>query len=732
MLNRILFATLFISLSAVSIAETVAEVKPHHGVPTLFINEQAQTGLSYMSYTPSGEYFKGISDAGVNLYSFSATPTAATPYTHLIPTAWTGLDTFDFTTFDARVKMLLEANPRAMFFPRLFLGTPEWWAEAHPEELVRYDANDGSYPFMKIRDKKVASFASEIWRQDTRAALRRMITHIEAAPYADHVIGYQLASGVTEEWMQWYDDIRDHWADYSPVNEKRFQAWLKMEYSTDQALQNAWSSNTVSINTAKVPSYTLRAQSERGWLRDPKIARSAIDYARYNAWLVADTICYFAQDVKAQTGRKKVVGTFYGYIPQLASFHTEQTAGHGALEQVLDSKDIDFLTSPTSYTMRDLGSGFPHSMTALATVQRHGKLWFDENDHRTFLAKQVPENFPGWMQRYETTLLDQQREFGWIMAEGLAMWWFDMGGGWYQDERLLSEMGNMVNLAEEHRDADRSSVAEIAMVIDPKSGYYLRANPDNPIGWPSMQLQQETLARLGAPFDIILLSDLARAQPYKLYLFANTLAPSDEERSWVRDIVQQPGIAAIWVGPAGLYKNGHLAPAAMESLTGFPIALEDSNEAWEVHPTEAAGTWGWHSPEAFASRRGDGVLPIPHDIGTTLAVLKESGRPAVVAQETDGHISVFSSIPRLPISLLRSVAEKVNVHQYINTTDVVWASRDFLSIHAEKTGTRHITLPEKRKVIDVWTGQVLSSGTTRLSLHMGQWETEILRLMEPD
>ena len=43
-------------------------------------------------------------------------------------------------------------------------------------------------------------------------------------------------------------------------------------------------------------------------------------------------------------------------------------------------------------------------------------------------------------------------------------------------------------------------------------------------------MQQPQLGRIGAPFAAVHLADLAELPDYKLYVFANCLAPSDEER----------------------------------------------------------------------------------------------------------------------------------------------------------------------------------------------------------
>jgi hypothetical protein len=113
---------------------TVAEIKRHGGVPTLFINSQPHSGMARATYSPSVEVFSDFTRAGVGLFTFSGTPTEA-GY-GLSKTVWVGPGEFDYSEFDRWVQMLLEANPRAYFFPRLYLHASAWWSAQHPDDAT--------------------------------------------------------------------------------------------------------------------------------------------------------------------------------------------------------------------------------------------------------------------------------------------------------------------------------------------------------------------------------------------------------------------------------------------------------------------------------------------------------------------------------------------------------------------------------------------------------------------
>ena len=191
-----------ITVDARKARKSVAEVKPWRGAPTLFIDDTPHTGMMFTAYNASTRTFREFSEAGVDLFSFAGTPSASA-YS-LSRACWVAPDTFDYGQFDERVMMVLDANPDAYFFPRLYLHAPAWWCDEHPDDFVTFDPGDGKpIPFLTNNEFRTPSWASDAWRRDTVFALERLIDHIESAPWADRCIGYHLSSGGTEEWFIW-------------------------------------------------------------------------------------------------------------------------------------------------------------------------------------------------------------------------------------------------------------------------------------------------------------------------------------------------------------------------------------------------------------------------------------------------------------------------------------------------------------------------------------------------
>ena len=94
------------------------------------------------------------------LFTFSGTPTEA-GY-GLSRTVWLAPGQYDYSEFDRPMLMVLEANPHAYIFPRLYLHAPAWWSKQHPDDVVLEDRGDGHpVPFVHAGGKPAPSWASE-------------------------------------------------------------------------------------------------------------------------------------------------------------------------------------------------------------------------------------------------------------------------------------------------------------------------------------------------------------------------------------------------------------------------------------------------------------------------------------------------------------------------------------------------------------------------------------------
>ena len=685
--------------------KTTAKVKGHNGTPTLFINGKPHNGMAWATYRPTVDVFRDFARAGVSLYTFSGTPTEA-GY-GLSKTVWTGPDTYDYSQFDQRVLMLLEANPDAYFFPRLYVHAPKWWSEQHPDDIVVVDSKDGDYvPFMHAGGKPAPSWASETWRKETVAGLKRLIKHIEDSPYADRVVGYHIASGTTEEWMTWGAN-EDQWVDYSPVNVARFRAWLEAKYRTVERLRTTWRDGNLTFETAGIPTKAQRQRTELGALRDPTKEQPAVDFYQYNSALVADTICFFAKAVKDLTRREKIVGVFYGYLLQLCGEQRQQNAGHLALGQVLASRDVDFLCSPTSDAFRQLGGeGTSHFMSLLGSVKLHGKLWFDENDIRTSLSG---GHVGAWGRPadVEGDLLQQDKELANCLVNGAAQWWFDVGGNRYNDAALMGRIGQLAERASDVMVLDRTSTDEVAMIVDETSLAYLRVG--DPLGRWLLLGQLPQLHRIGAPIGHYLVTDLPDIADRKVFFIMTSFAPTEADRKAI-DALKRDSHVLVFCWASGLYRNGQLDESAMTDLTGIKLKMSKDPSVLRVTLNGEHQLTG--DLEGVSYGVDHKTLPVIYadDPQATLLGTLPDGKPGLVVKEHEGWTAIHSAAPLLPAALMRRIAQRAGTHIYLETDDVVWATRDLLGVSVKEPGTRTIRLPRKVKVRDLYSGETVGEG----------------------
>ncbi len=707
------------------VPKSIAEVKPYHGVPTLFIDGKPNPAISYMSYNPQTRYFTQFGQAGVHLYTFSSTPSEAGYF--LSNVVWTAPNKWDYSQVDHRCMMVINSDSQAHFFPRLYLRAPKWWCDKHPEEMVTYDPGDGKpLPFIHNDEHQVPSWSSEIWRKDTAEAIRRYIRHMEQSPWADRVIGYHVASGTTEEWMMWGGN-EDQWVDYSKPNREAFHRWLKAKYSSVEALRAAWNDADVDFNSAKIPTKAQRMESELYELHDPKKSQAVIDYTLYTSDLVAETIAYFAKVIKDATHREKLVGAFYGYVLQLVGEQRQQNAGHLAMDKLLACPDVDFMTSPSSYAFRAPGTGYSHFMSLTDTIKAHGKLWMDENDYRTWLTGGKVGEF-GQAATYEESLTQQRRELGHVLGKGVGMWWFDMGGGWFDDPRMMREIGDMNRIAEETVAWDRSPNDEIAYVLDPKSLAWMRTA--NYISGPMILHQLPQLGRVGAPFGTYMLDDLELIPPHKMYVFICCVAPTEQQRQMIDRVVKRDGRIAVWVYAPGIYRSGQLDVSGMQALTGINLKME--NRKAYAHVTLLGD-----NPWLDGLKKGD-VFGLDSDVGPViyaddaeaqvLGQITKSELAGLVVRKYPQWTSFYSAAPVVPTALLRNIAKAAGVHLYTEGGETVYANRSILSVSVNDGGVRTIKLPRAAKVTELYTGKLIGTGISQFTIDIPSLGTVLFHL----
>jgi len=754
-----------------------ASIRVHNGAPTLFIDGRPHSAFSYMTYGPEQRYFKDFADAGVNLFSYPANADSLELWG--MAEVWKGPEEFDYRVEDERLEMIVSACPRAYIFPRVHTIAPRWWIRANPDEVASQVQPDGTRKPLDWNGLQFPSWASKAGEEICKEALRRYIDHVRSGPFAEHLIGYHVCSWVVGEWMALGIDSS------RPMTEA-FREWLDRKYRTADALRAAWGNADVTFETAECPCDTdLKLPASQSFYTLPK-DQPAVDYWENYAEVVSGALLALAQTAKEACCYESLVGVFFGYLLEFgatANFH-----GHTALGTVLRSPHVDFLSSPTCYRQRSLTNGYSYFMSLPETVKLHGKMWWDENDYRTYLtmpkgrisgeerAKWSPDEcrrhyeqpmlkhfrVVGLTPTLEDSISHQRRQVAHCLSRAAGMWWFDMGGGWFDDREFMKAIGNMASTAQRSLEIDRTDTAEIAVVLDARSLKYCNVGA---AAWLAGIVDQAfLLGRIGAPVSFYLLEDLEMIPDrHRLWVFLHAVSLDENTREMIDRKAKRDGKVCVWMYAPDLLHEGRIDLERASGLTGIRLACLEEEAPFGVVITEAAhpltaglfGTvyalpaavgirvrdqlWtgqdaskGWDAkaqykmtlcrPQVYADDPDAAVLG--YCVGGT--------QPGLVAKALDGWTSVYSSAGPLPPALLRNLARLAGVHLYLDTDDIVYANQSFLAVSTNAGGVRRIRLPRVTDVVDAFSGNVLARQADAYEVELPQASTSLFFLGKPE
>lgn len=438
-------------------------VKNNGGVPALFVNDIPINPMAYITYFTDKNMYNEFSQIGYCLYSL---PTYFTEQTinesSRLPAFQKGIfDRIydggepDYSVFDGLVAQILTECPTAYIFPRVNVSIPYAWEEQNPDDCCEFGYNEHHR----------ASFWSDKWLCETQRLLSMFVAHIEKSDYCDHIIGYQISAGNTEEWFPF-----DMKGCRGKRAEEKFREYCLCHFGIEKGTEAEFS----------------RAFSER----------------------TAYSIIELSKTVKECTGSRLAVGAFYGYSFEVC----EPDRGHFALREVLESKYVDFICSPNSYYMVRK-PGIDHAyMLPIDTLKKAGKLYLAENDTRTHLSA-PPNDLPRYQSpvwkgpEREITAEIIKMHFAKGLCHGTGMWWFDMWGGWYRDDVYLKLLENLRKIYEGAVGCDLSSKCEVALFFDEKGVPSMNRDihPD-PVFYAIYRLRV-ILGHMGVPYDMYLADD---------------------------------------------------------------------------------------------------------------------------------------------------------------------------------------------------------------------------------
>ena len=510
-----------------------SEVRQFKGIPALYVNgvlTSQSLAAPYRDPQRNGlDDFNDFRRAGISIYDI------------YVRFPWTAPETYDFAPVDRKLDAYLAVDAKVLFLPRILLTPGRWFRDQFPDDISRRDDGTPAGMFPTQNAGNNPSFSSKKYRELSHQAMIAFINHLESK-YGEHIVGYQVGNGFGGEWLPFnsFWESRPGKApptkfgveDYSPAARNAFKKWLKDKYQTDAVLQAGWHDPKVTLDSATPPDEKERYTTTRGIFFDPAVSNRCPDWFTFYNDSVAEVLIENAKWIKELTGRKKIVGSFYGYLwcnfPNLSAVHSGQLG----LTKVLNCPDLDFICSPYTYDNKGIG-GPNNSQTLPEAAALHGKLYFNEVDTETHLKGRQWRwgnslNNPKTFAETKGLLV---RDYAYSLTKGNGLWWTDLMGGDYHDDQIVDLLGQLKRIDEQQLEADKRSTTEIAVILDESAFTY--TGDGEPL-WNALLTAQKQweFAFIGAPWEPQLLSDIANPKlpDYKLYIFLNTIHVTPHER----------------------------------------------------------------------------------------------------------------------------------------------------------------------------------------------------------
>ena len=691
------------------------EIKDVNGAPEFFIDGKLTFplwGVTHLGASPDGRH----SDMPLNVLSVWSNSYDWHPETNR----------FDSSVFDRYAEIYSRAHPDAYFVWDLTVYPPKDWKAAHPEELIAdEDGNRKPYAWTDY------SFASRKAMDVMRGEVEEAIRYLEGSPYANKIIAYRISSGETPEWLA-YRPFPDKAYDFSKPSAEAFRAWCRTHYPE---LKDPHP-------TAKAEHLARDNGDDLLWDRGKHLMTAA--FWEFYSDVIADDCIELNRLAKGLLGGRKPVGTYHGYTYFLGSTGNWQHRGLFAYKKVLDSGAVDFVCSPQGYSKREPGSHFA-DMKPFATNRRHGVLNATENDMRT-------HNSPPRTNRYGQTVCEEhtvmcfRRDMATELCRRNPFYYYPIAAGTSMQFPAMAEEGRifrtlgqyLLDTGAPRRKAEIALVASdracVSIPVIPKrvsSGEIIQAYETNGVVRVGKQNGRTLLsgdifvegldrwARAGAPVDYLLAEDLKdNPGDYRLYVFLNAFIYDEDLRKAV-DRLRRRGATILWQYAPGWATGTESGTACMKALTGI-----DFDRVERALPPEAKMEDG-----RMMGLPDIDVRPLFTPKGDFETLGTYANGQAAVAKFAEGAAKTyFSGTWQLDVPFIRQVVRDSGAFVYTDAADAIEANERLFMLHAKQPGVKHVRLPRKTTVLDVFEKRIVAVDADAFDFYASLFATHLFYL----
>ncbi len=701
---------------------------------TIYINEQAVSPILYLgidsyssfeskpdkSFLKQSNTIESISQSGISLYS---------TFTGNIASMWKEDGSIDFSQFDQDIYEMLCTTSNAKVMVNIGLYAPDWWLAANPNEQTVVYTSASAY-----KQNGSVSFASTKFRTDAGVVVQQILSHMQSQPYYNAVFAIKLSAGGTNEWQyQGFGDTSV--GDYSSRAVTAFQNYCQKVYSDIGSLNSAWGlkngfagigkTSYDSFEEITLPTYDEIYTNSNALNTNRKV----VDYNLFVNDTVVDTFLHFAQIVKTATANQKIVGGYGAYL------WVHETAPIGfagtSAQRLYSSPYIDFLSSPLTYHERYLGMDSTY-MGLNDAIRAYGKIYLLEQDSRTALRTDYgnvwtisDDKASGQYFNLQDTLSQLKRDFANNFVNGTGFWMYDMENGWYDDQSIYQLLNSAKSVYDNGLTQDVNYKNQVAVIVDDQVYAYTArksSNYGNQLYFNLYRLQRQNLALMGTGYDVYAMSTLAdgKVPSHKVYLFLAPTEFSDSELQAINNL-KQNGNYLVFVSMTGTNVDN------MKQATGLTMATTSSH-AMQVEITNADISNG---KRYGAEKEGyKPVIYVNDSSATKWGNVVDSNYNGLAYKNNSTWHCVYSSAPNLPNVLLKYLLQQAGVHVYSQDSgDIIHSNNQYVSLYSQNGGEKTIALDGYYKVIDAYTGNVVSQRANTINyLHRAN-DTRLFNLV---
>ena len=756
---------------------TCAEVKEYNGELTIFVNDKPIAPMfMLMRRYENKEYIKSLYASGLKVYFIYAETDWMMPGEEDNQGDFSRMSGFD--RFKVQVEELLENAPDAYIITRIYMHPPAKWVDENPDEVVRY--SDGKTMPCTINGINYSGhyqMSSEKWQKDAAKALNDFCDKVDKSSFADRIIGYFFCAGGTCEWYYVspvIDYENNRVADYSPAFRKVFSKYLKEKYKTEENLKKAWRRDDATFENPYIAPIEERSIVEKGrnfamYAKNRRLYYGAFPFDCsvesdgynidmfldcdkymyvadfYDAWHngVADSVIYFAREIKERYNRKMLTGAFFGACG-CTHFYDSPTSG-GALK-VINSGMLDFLSTPGTYINRQPG-GSVAQREMTDSLRLHNMIFMSEDDSRTHLSEKLWALW-GKLNNERDSVVTLKRDFARNICDGTYSWWFDLtstGKNWYKDEVFYKLFEKQQKISEIAYKYNRGKNNEIAAIYSSESFHCVT---EHTTALMVDYYRNSEIHRIGAGIDFYFHNDMDNEDmpDYKVYLMINLFNLTDAQRQVIRKKAAKNGAMIIWLYAPGYInpdKDNRICVKNIEDTTGMHVEMGEElcvpsfkvdypiNELVKyANPDREYGhiTREYVNNISFFDDVGPYVAKsyfyIDDDSVTELGKYSFNDKCALAMKKNnDGVTDVYCATRILHAELITSLAEYMGCHIFNNKEDCIYANNNFVTVHAYYTGKHIIKLREKCNPFEVYEKKYYGKNVDTLEIEMKKGDT---------